>query len=53
MGGAAKMGDVVEHGDLVAVDVGLVLLGPALGDGAVQTGFGAAAEFTDDEGLVG
>jgi hypothetical protein len=52
-GVAAQVGDVVEHGDLVAVDVGLVFLGPALGDGTVEAGLGSSAEFTDDEGLIG
>jgi len=49
---AAELGNFVEHHELVAVDAGLVLLGPALGFGAVKAGLRSAAELGDDEGLV-
>ena len=37
----------------MAVDVGLVLLGPAVGDGAVVAGLGLGAEFAHDDGFLG
>ena len=51
---AAELGNPVEHGDLMAVDLGLVFLGP---DGrlcagwGVQAGFGAGSPLGHDEGF--
>ena len=49
---ASQLRYPVEHSELVAVDTGLILLGPALVFSAMQTGLGVAAKLAHNQWLL-
>ena len=49
---ASKLGNLVKHRQLMAIDVGLILLSPSFVFTAVQTGLGVGTEFADDQRLL-
>src|ERR1700679_4007451 len=49
---ASQLGNAIQHSDLMAVDICLILFGPSLVIAAVQASFGIAAKLAYDERLV-